>query len=45
MTEKLIALGLCLGASTLSIVQLELDRSLNLNQPGRSNPRVLDYSH
>ena len=44
MTEKLKALGLCLGASTLSIVQLELDRRLNTNQTGNTKPRVLDYS-
>ena len=44
MTEKLKSLGLCLGASTLSIVQLELDRRLNTNQTGNTKPRVLDYS-
>ncbi len=44
MTEKLKALGLCLGASTLSIVQLELDRRLDTNQTGNTKPRVLDYS-
>jgi predicted CoA-substrate-specific enzyme activase len=44
MTEKLKALGLCLGASTLSIVQLELDRRLNTNRTGNTKPRVLDYS-
>ncbi|MGD9287872.1 MAG: BadF/BadG/BcrA/BcrD ATPase family protein, partial [Desulfobacterales bacterium] len=44
MTEKRKALGLCLGASTLSIVQLEVDSSLSLNQTGQLRPRVLDYS-
>jgi len=44
MSEKQKALGLCLGASTLSIVQLELDRRLNLNRTGHSKPRILDYS-
>ncbi len=44
MTEKLKALGLCLGASTLSLVQLELDRRLNANQTGNTKPRVLDYA-
>ncbi len=44
MTEKRKALGLCLGASTLSIVQLELDLSLSLNQTGQLRPRILDYS-
>ena len=44
MTEKLKALGLCLGASTLSIVQLELDRRLDTNEAGNTKPRILDYS-
>jgi predicted CoA-substrate-specific enzyme activase len=44
MTEKLKALGLCLGASTLSIVQLELDRRLDTNETGNTKPRILDYS-
>ena len=44
MTEKLKALGLCLGASTLSIVQLELNRRLDTNQTGKPKPRLLDYS-
>ena len=44
MTEKRKALGLCLGASTLSIVQLELDSSLSLNQSEQLRPRILDYS-
>ena len=44
MTEKLKALGLCLGASTLSLVQLELDRRLSASQTGNTKPRVLDYA-
>ncbi len=44
MTEKLKALGLCLGASTLSIVQLELDRRRDTNQTGNTKPRILNYS-
>ena len=44
MTDKLKALGLCLGASTLSIVQLELDRRRNTNQDGNTKPQVLEYS-
>ncbi|MBT8370302.1 MAG: activase, partial [Deltaproteobacteria bacterium] len=44
MTEKIRALGLCLGASTVSIVQLEMSRSQNANQTANSNPRIIDYS-
>jgi len=44
MSDKLKALGLCLGASTVSIVQLELDQSRKPDPAGRTNPRVIDYS-
>jgi predicted CoA-substrate-specific enzyme activase len=44
MTDKLKALGLCLGASTLSIVQLELDQRRNANQDGKIKPQLLEYS-
>jgi len=44
MAEKLRALGLCLGASTVSVVQLELDRSRQSNPSAGKNPRVVDYS-
>ena len=38
MSDKLKALGLCLGASTVSIVELELDRSRPIDPAG--NPRT-----
>ena len=44
MSDKLKALGLCLGASTVSIVQLELDQSRKPDPAGQTNPRVIDYS-
>ncbi len=44
MTDKLKALGLCLGASTLSIVQVELNRNPKKNKAGDTKPRVLEYS-
>jgi len=44
MSEKLKALGLCLGASTVSIVQLEQDSTGKPDPVGSTNPRVLDYS-
>ena len=44
MTEKLRSLGLCLGASTVSIVQLELDRSAQKNPTAAPNPRIIDFS-
>jgi predicted CoA-substrate-specific enzyme activase len=44
MSDKLKALGLCLGASTVSIVQLELDRSLKTNPTGNTKPQLIDYA-
>jgi activator of 2-hydroxyglutaryl-CoA dehydratase len=44
MSDKLKALGLCLGASTVSIVQLELDQNRKPGPAGRSNPQVIGYS-
>ncbi len=44
MSDKLKALGLCLGASTVSIAQLELDQSRPPDPAGRTNPRVVAYS-
>jgi predicted CoA-substrate-specific enzyme activase len=44
MTEKIRALGLCLGASTVSLVQLERSRNPNTNQAGNNKPRVIDYA-
>jgi predicted CoA-substrate-specific enzyme activase len=44
MSDKLKALGLCLGASTVSIVQLELDQSRKPDPAGRTNPRIIEYS-
>jgi len=44
MSDKLKALGLCMGASTVSIVQLELDPSRKPDPAGKTNPRVIDYS-
>jgi predicted CoA-substrate-specific enzyme activase len=44
MTEKLRSLGLCLGASTVSIVQLELDRSEQRDPNAGKNPRIIAYS-
>ena len=44
MSDKLKALGLCLGASTVSVVQLELDPNRKTNPTGEKNPRVIDFS-
>jgi predicted CoA-substrate-specific enzyme activase len=44
MSEKLKALGLCLGASTLSVVQLEMGQSLKTNPTVETRPKVIDYS-
>ncbi|MEJ2165098.1 MAG: acyl-CoA dehydratase activase [Desulfobacterales bacterium] len=44
MAEKLRSLGLCLGASTVSIVQLELDRSDQKSSPAHQKPRLIDFS-
>ena len=44
MTNKIRALGLCLGASTVSIVQLELSRKPNPDHTANSRPRIIDYS-
>ncbi len=44
MAEKLRSLGMCLGASTVSIVQLELDRSLKTNPTGNTKPQLIDYA-
>jgi len=44
MAEKLRALGLCLGASTVSIAQLELDCSATKNSSAGPKPRLIDYS-
>ena len=44
MSDKLKALGLCLGASTVSIVQLELDQRRPPDPAGRTKPRVIGYS-
>jgi predicted CoA-substrate-specific enzyme activase len=44
MSDKLKALGLGLGASTVSVVQLELDPNLKTNPTGEKNPRVIDFS-
>jgi len=44
MSDKLKALGLCLGASTVSIVHLELDRSRPSDPAGKTNPQIIDFS-
>ena len=44
MSDKLKALGLCLGASTVSIVQLELDRNRKPDPAGKISPRIIDFS-
>ena len=44
MSDKLKALGLCLGASTVSLVQLELDRSQKPDSAGKTKPRIIEYS-
>ena len=43
MNEKLRALGLCLGASTLSVVQLEFDPDRDRAADGGIKPRIIDY--
>ena len=44
MSDKLKALGFCLGASTVSLVQVELDQNRKPESAGNTNPRVIDYS-
>jgi predicted CoA-substrate-specific enzyme activase len=44
MAEKLRSLGICLGASTVSIVQLELDRDEQSNSTANPKPRIIDFS-
>jgi len=44
MAEKLRSLGICLGASTVSIVQIELDRDEQSNSSANSKPRIIDFS-
>ena len=44
MTDKIRALGLCLGASTVSIVQLELSQNPNTYPSVNNKPRIIDYS-
>ncbi len=44
MTEKLRSLGLCMGASTVSIVQLELDRNTQKNPTATLKPQIIDFS-
>ena len=44
MADKIRALGLCLGASTVSIVQLEQSQNPNTNQNTNRRPRIIDYS-
>ena len=44
MAEKLRSLGICLGASTVSIVQLELDRDNLINPSANPKPRLIDFS-
>ena len=44
MTEKLRSLGLCLGASTVSIVQMEQIQTHNTINAVGEKPRIIDYS-
>ncbi len=44
MAEKLRSLGICLGASTVSIVQIELDRGEQHNSTANQKPRIIDFS-
>jgi len=44
MAEKLRSLGICLGASTVSIVQLELDRDNQINPTANLKPRIINFS-
>ena len=44
MAEKLRSLGICLGASTVSIVQLELDPGEQNNLTANQKPRIIDFS-
>jgi predicted CoA-substrate-specific enzyme activase len=44
MSDKLKSLGLCLGASTVSLVQLELDRNQKSDSAGKTRPRIIDYA-
>ncbi len=44
MTDKLRALGICLGASTVSIVQIEQNRNRQVAATADAKPRIIDYS-
>ena len=44
MAEKLRSLGICLGASTVSIVQLEVDQSRQDDPTAEPKPRIIDYA-
>lgn len=44
MAEKLRSLGICLGASTVSIVQIELDRDNQIEPTAKPKPRIIDFS-
>jgi len=44
MAEKLRSLGMCLGASTVSIVQLELERGEHMDSTAKPKPRIIDFS-
>ena len=44
MTEKLRSLGLCLGASTVSIVKMEQIRNHDTVNTADGRPRIIDYS-
>jgi predicted CoA-substrate-specific enzyme activase len=45
-SEKISSLGLCLGASTVSIVQVEQEQNLHkgILTPGEKPPRLVEYS-
>ena len=44
MAEKLRSLGMCLGASTVAIVQLELDRGEQNKPSAQRKPRIVEYA-
>ena len=44
MSDKLKALGFCLGASTVSLVELELNQHRKPDPAGNKNPRIVSYS-
>ena len=46
MVDKLRSLGICLGASTVSIVQLKQDLFIDNHSAGQTpqNPRIIEYS-